>query len=106
MSDFDAGVLLGILIEEGHFGGDRLRPQVTVKTHTRHEPLFQWLLSVFSDLRLYGPYQDGKRRFYQWMVRGKGLRERLIPLLDGLPLQDIDPHAFSRYQEMKGRYGL
>lgn len=106
MSKFETGVLLGLLIGEGHFGGDGTQPQVTIKMHIRHEPLFRWLLNVFPDSRLYGPYQYGSRRFYQWMVRGKSLRERLIPLLDSLPLQEIDPHSFRRYQKMKIRYGL
>ncbi len=43
MNDFEKGFLLGILVGEGHFGGDGLQGQVTVRMHTRHEPLLRWV---------------------------------------------------------------
>ncbi len=33
----------GILVGEGHFGGDGRQPQVTLRMHVDHEALFRWL---------------------------------------------------------------
>lgn len=104
--DFELGVLLGVLIGEGHFGGDRLQPQITVKLHVRHKPLLDWMLDRCPGARLYGPYEYENRRFYQLMIRGAALRNRLIPLLDALPWSQIDPTSHERYAAMKRRYGL
>ncbi|HEV8717404.1 MAG TPA: hypothetical protein VGX03_31860 [Candidatus Binatia bacterium] len=103
---FAAGMLLGLLVGEGHFGGDGRQPQVTLRMHVRHEPLFRWLLEKFPGSKLYGPYNHGGRQYYQWMVRGEALKNFLIPLLDTLPLAQLDPHTYERYQHMKDRYKI
>ena len=105
MDEFSKGVLLGLLIGEGHFGGDGRQPHITLRMHVRHESLFRWLLKVVPGSRLYGPYSHGGRSYYQWMVRGEALRA-LIPVLDSLPMREIDEHCFERYRRMKERYGL
>ena len=72
LSEFDRGVVVGLLVGEGSFGGDGKQPQVTLRMHTRHEALFHWLMERFPDTRLYGPYHHGGRSYYQWMARGTG----------------------------------
>ncbi|MBC5798463.1 MAG: hypothetical protein GIX03_09150 [Candidatus Eremiobacteraeota bacterium] len=104
--DFDFGLLLGLLIAQGHFGGDRKQAQITLKMHVRHLPLLEWAFERLPGARLYGPYEYGPRRFYQLMVRGDALRNRLVPLLDTAPWPAIDPHSYARYEAMKERYGL
>ncbi|MBI3795764.1 MAG: hypothetical protein HY268_02200 [Deltaproteobacteria bacterium] len=99
-------MLLGLLVGEGHFGGDGKQPQVTLRMHVRHEPLFRWLLEQVPGSKLYGPYNHGGRQYYQWMVRGEMLKNSFIPLIDALPLAQIDPHTYGRYQQMKERYKL
>lgn len=106
METFEQGLLLGILIGEGHFGGDGKQPQITLRMHTRHHTLFQTLLRLCPGSKLYGPYQHGGRSYYQWMARGPVLRETLLPLLDRLPLAEIDEHVYERYTTMKERYSL
>ncbi|AXH00154.1 hypothetical protein ACTQ9L_00660 [Deinococcus wulumuqiensis] len=106
LSDFERGLLLGILIGEGHFGGDGKQPHVTLRMHTRHQRLFETLLDMLPESKLYGPYTHGGRSYFQWMMRGQALRETLVPLLDSLPLEQTDEHAYGRYQDMKQRYGL
>ena len=103
---FDAGLLVGILVGEGSFGGDGKQPQITLRMHIRHRALFSWLLDRFPGSRLYGPYHHGGRSYYQWMARGEYLREVLIPLLDQHLTPDIDEYAWGRYLSMKDRYGL
>ncbi len=105
-SSFQMGVLLGVLIGEGHFGGDGKQPQVTLRMHSRHHGLFEWLTQQVPGSKLYGPYDHGGRHYYQWIVRGQALREFLIPLLERLPWAQIDPPSYQRYREMKARYGL
>src|SRR5579871_5322410 len=103
---FELGVLRGVLIGGGHFGGDRFQPHVTVKLHVRHKPLLDWLLDRCPGARLYGPYEYDRRKFYQLMVRGGALRNRLIPLRDSLPWPEIDEYTYGRYLAMKARYGI
>ncbi len=105
MTDFEEGYLLGVLVGEGHFGGDGLQPQVTLRMHVRHEELFQRLLASVPGSRLYGPYHHGGRDYYQWMVRGKALREQLLPLLLRR-LDETDAHVRQRITDMITRYKL
>ncbi|MBC7344465.1 MAG: hypothetical protein H5U03_03405 [Clostridia bacterium] len=96
---------MGLLIGEGHFGGDGKQPHITLRMHVRHRVLFEYLTRLIPGSRLYGPYNHGGRSYYQWMVRGEPLR-RLVALLDKLPMEAIDPAAHERYARMKNTYGL
>lgn len=104
LSDFDRGLLVGLLVGEGSFGGDGKQPQVTLRMHVRHEALFRWLMERFPRSRLYGPYHHGGRSYYQWMARGRTLVEDLLPILEEELAAEIDGHAASRFQEMCQRY--
>ena len=106
MDAFEQGVLVGLLIGEGHFGGDGRQPQVSLRMHARHDRLFRWLVDAVPGSRLYGPYTHGERHYYQWMVRGRALREHLVPLLEALPWGEIDPPSYERYRRMKADYRL
>lgn len=106
VSEFDIGFLLGVLVGEGHFGGDGRQPHVTLRMHTDHEALFRWLEAKFPGGRLYGPYDHSGRRYFQWMARGDFLRAELIPILDRYLRPELDGKAHARYQEMKSRYRL
>lgn len=103
---FQVGLLIGILVGEGHFGGDGQQPQITLRMHTDHEALFRWLEGTFAGGRLYGPYHHGGRSYFQWMVRGAYLRDVLVPLLDRHLRPELDGKAWARYQAMKERYGI
>src|SRR5947208_17089077 len=105
LSDVERGLLAGVLIGEGHFGGDGAYPQITLRMHVRHEALFRWLEHRFPRSRLYGPYSHGGRRYYQWMVRGRALVEDVLPLLEQELGDDIDAYAAARLQAMRERYG-
>lgn len=106
LSEFDCGLLVGVLVGEGHFGGDGRQPQVTLRMHTDHEALFRWLEAKLPRSKLYGPYHHGGRSYYQWMARGACLREDLVPLLDRHLSARIDGKAWRRYGKMKEDYGL
>jgi hypothetical protein len=106
VNDFEQGLLVGLLIGEGHFGGDGRQPQVTLRMHVEHEALFHWLERTFPGGKLYGPYHHGGRHYYQWMARGSYLREVILPILDRHLVPSLDGRGYARYQEMKVRYGL
>jgi hypothetical protein len=105
LTELEIGILVGLLIGEGHFGGDGRQPQITLRMHTDHEALFLWLMRTLPGAK-YGPYHHGGRHYFQWMVRGAYLRDTLIPLLDQHLDPSLDAKSFLRYQEMKRRYGL
>ncbi len=103
---FEIGLLVGILVGEGSFGGDGRQPQITLRMHIRHRALFTWLTHTFPGGRLYGPYHHGGRSYYQWMARGAYLRDSLVPILDRYLTPEIDEYACQRYETMKERYGI
>ena len=102
---FWQGFLLGILVGEGHFGGDGRQPQVTVRMHTRHERALRVLQEIVPGSRLYGPYDHGGRHYFQWMARGDVLRHLLFPILRDR-LGELDDHARDRFLAMTERYRL
>ncbi|MEK7703560.1 MAG: hypothetical protein AAB426_01265 [Myxococcota bacterium] len=106
LSDFDAGFLVGILVGEGHFGGDGKQPHVTLRMHTDHETLFRWLMERLPASKLYGPYHHGGRHYYQWMARGDVLRHTLLPILERHLTPELDERTYRRYRDMRERYGV
>jgi hypothetical protein len=106
LTAFDVGFLVGILVGEGHFGGDGRQAQVTLRMHTDHERLFRWLEAKFPESKLYGPYEHGGRSYYQWMARGSFLKESLVPLLAEHLTPDLDERAHRRFTEMRERYQI
>ncbi len=104
LTDVERGLVVGLLVGEGHFGGDGRYPQITLRMHVRHEALFHWLQRCFPRSRLYGPYDHGGRRYYQWMARGPALAEDVLPVVESVLSEEIDAHAAGRLAEMKRRY--
>jgi hypothetical protein len=103
-TQFELGFLVGLLVGEGHFGGDGRQPHVTLRMHVRHEAIFRWLERTFPGGRVYGPYHHGGRDYLQWMARGTFLRDELAPVLDRFLSPDLDRHSYDRFQLMKARY--
>jgi hypothetical protein len=104
LSDVERGLVVGILIGEGSFGGDGKQPHITLRMHTRHEALFRWLQGRFPRSRLYGPYTHGGRSYFQWMARGPALVEDVLPVVESVLTADLDAHVLARVAEMKTRY--
>jgi hypothetical protein len=105
LSDLERGVVVGLLVGEGSFGGDGKQPQITLRMHVRHENLFRWLVERFPTSKLYGPYHHGGRSYYQWMARGPALVHDLLPLLESELTSELDAYAAERFQLMLDRYG-
>jgi len=103
-SELEQGLLAGLLVGEGHFGGDGRQPQITLRMHVRHESLFRWLQRTFPGGRLYGPYSHAGREYFQWMVRGAYLRDEILPLLETTVQPQVDAYTHARIQQMKARY--
>lgn len=104
LTDVDRGLVVGVLIGEGSFGGDGKYPQITLRMHTRHEALFRWLQRCFPRSRLYGPYEHGGRSYYQWMARGAALAEDVLPVVEAVLTDEIDPYVLGRIRDMRTKY--
>ena len=104
LTDVERGLLVGVLVGEGHFGGDGRYPQITLRMHVRHAALFEWLLRCFPRTRLYGPYHHGGRHYYQWMARGPALAEDVLPVVEAVLSEEIDAHVMARVREMRSKY--
>jgi hypothetical protein len=105
LTPLEEGLIVGLLIGEGHFGGDGRKPQVTLRLHVRHETLLRWLQSKVAGSRLYGPYHHAGRHYFQWMVRGDALVDDLLPVLERHIRPELDTHAHARLVAMTERYG-
>ena len=103
-TEFEKGVLIGLLVGEGHFGGDGRQPQVTLRMHVRHEAIFHWLETTFPGGKLYGPYHHDGRHYFQWMARGSYLRDHLVPVLEEALSPDLDGPSHERFAGMRERY--
>jgi hypothetical protein len=104
LTDLERGVVVGLLIGEGHFGGDGKYPQITLRMHVRHEAVFRWLQGIFPRARLYGPYSHGGRHYYQWMARGEVLAEDVLPVVEAVLTDELDAHVAERVRDMRVRY--
>jgi hypothetical protein len=104
LSERDKGVIAGLLIAEGSFGGDGRQPQLTLKMHVRHERLLRWLVERLPRTKLYGPYEHGDRVFFKWMARGRALVQDVLPVLDEADITALDDHAAERLGRMRKRY--
>jgi hypothetical protein len=104
LTDVDRGVVAGLLVGEGHFGGDGRYPHVTLRMHVRHEAMFHWLVARFPRSRLYGPYNHGGRRYFQWMARGPALAEDVLPVVESVLTDELDAHVSGRIRTMRERY--
>jgi hypothetical protein len=105
LTETERGLVAGILMSEGSFGGDGKQPHVMLRKHVRHESLMRWLVARFPRSRLYGPYHHGDRSYFQWVARGPALVEDVLPVLEELVVAELDAHAAARLQDMCERYG-
>src|SRR6202035_368509 len=101
--DLSVGFLLGLLVGEGHFGGDGRQPQVTLRMHVRHEQTFERLRRTYPGSRLYGPYHHGGRSYYQWSARGRHLRDESLQLIER-HRSLLDAYTAAGFDSMCERY--
>jgi hypothetical protein len=105
LKQIDTGFLVGLLVGEGHFGGDGRQPHITLRMHVRHEGTFFRLREMLPGSRLYGPYRHGGRHYYQWMVRGPYLREVVVPIIAKAG-HLLDAYAAGRFEAMCENYRI
>jgi len=105
LTELERGIVCGLLLSQGSFGGDGRQPQITLRMHVRHEVLLRWLVERFPRTRLYGPYHHGDRSYYQWMARGRALVEDVLPVLEAVVTPALDEPAAERLANMERKYG-
>ena len=102
LTEHEKGIVVGLLVGQGSFGGDGKAPHVILKMHVRHERLMRWLAERLPRSKLYGPYHHGDRHFFQWVARGPALVSDLLPLLE--EAEALDDHAAERISAMRDNY--
>jgi 16S rRNA (guanine527-N7)-methyltransferase len=103
LTDFERGLLTGVLIGEGHFGVDGTAPLVVIGMSARHETFLRHVQSLLPGARLYGPYHYRGRFFFRLVVRGRGLRAA-VELFDSLDIARWCPHVGRRYGRMRSAF--
>ena len=104
-SEFEAGLLFGLLVGEGHFGGDGRQAQVTLRMHVRHERLFRWLEESFPEGSSTVPTTTAAASTSSGWRRGRFLREALVPFLAQRRAW-MDEYVGARFDAMCERYAL
>jgi hypothetical protein len=84
MDDFDKGFVIGLVIGEGSFTGDKKQPTLSIKLHARDPEPLQRLARLLGG-RIFGPYKHGGRHYHLWHLRGPDLRSALPLFLEHLP---------------------
>ena len=89
---------MGLLVGEGHFGGDGRQPHVTLRMHVRHEAIFRWLERTFPGGKLYGPYPPRGPALLP--VDGPGLLPagHLLPVLEEGLSPELDAPSHERFK--------
>lgn len=103
LTDFERGLLAGLLIGEGHFGIDRRTPHVVIGMSARHETFLRHVQSLLPGARLYGPYNYRGRFFFRLVLRGRALRP-LVEVFDSLEIARWCPHVGRRYATMRAAF--
>ena len=84
MTDFDLGLLMGLVIGEGSFTGDKAQPAFQLKFKDDNpEPIRRVHRLVGG--ALYGPYNHSDRSYYLLLVRGPALWNLSKLFLEHLP---------------------
>jgi hypothetical protein len=84
LSEFDLGFIMGLVIGEGSFTGDRHRAELAIRLHESDpEPLR--LIQMTLGGRIYGPYCHGGRRYFHWSLSGKALYDAVPIFEERLP---------------------
>ena len=104
LTDFERGLVTGILIGEATFGGDGRQPHIILRLHVRHEALFRWLMERFPSTKLYGPYHHGGRSYFHGMARDEPLVEDDVLVLGRAMMPEVDAHAHARLDAMRNDY--
>src|SRR3954453_18455816 len=104
LTDTERGLVAGILMSEGSFGGGGKQQHIMLRKHVRHESLMRWLVGRFPRSRLYGPYHPGDPSSFQGGARGPALVEAVLPVLEALVVPELAAHAAGRLREMRERY--
>ena len=102
LTDFERGLLAGLLIGEGHFGVSRGRAHFVLGMHIRHAALLRSVQDLLPGSVLDGPYHHRGRFFLRLVLRGAALRASL-DIFDSLQFDRWCPHVAGRYETMRRR---
>jgi hypothetical protein len=84
MTEFEVGYLMGLIVGEGSFTGDRKKYRLDINLH---ESDLQPLITVKNLLggRINGPYEHAGRKFWAYRLESRQLRTHLRLFYERLP---------------------
>lgn len=84
MTDFEIGYIMGLIVGEGSFTGDREKGWLAIKLHMNDpEPLLEAQRLLGG--RIYGPYHNNGRHFLYYKLYGLELVEAIPLFKERLP---------------------
>jgi hypothetical protein len=76
MTDFEIGYIMGLIVGEGSFTGDRKKGWLSIKLHMNDPAPLLEAQRVLGG-RIYGPYHNNGRHFLHYRLYGRELVEAL-----------------------------
>lgn len=84
MTDYEKGFIIGLIVGEGSFSGDKQQGALDIKLQAEDpEPLF--FVKTRIGGKIYGIHESIGRRFWHYLLRGKELRAQIKFFYDYLP---------------------
>ena len=84
LSDFEIGYIIGLIVGEGSFTGDKYQPSLQLRMqHTDPEPV-RYVWQIIGG-NIFGPYTHGGRTYTFVIVRGEDLKDALQLFYNHLP---------------------
>ncbi len=84
LSDFEIGYIIGLIVAEGSFTGDKKQPSLQLRTQqTDPEPIRHVWRIIGGNL--FGPYTHGDRTYSFVILRGEDLKDSLGLFYNHMP---------------------
>jgi hypothetical protein len=84
LSDFEIGYIVGLIVGEGSFTGDKHQPSLQLRMqHTDPEPI-KYVWQIIGG-NIFGPYTHGERTYTFVIVRGDDLKDSLELFYNHMP---------------------
>jgi hypothetical protein len=84
LNDFEIGYIIGLIVAEGSFTGDKKQPSLQLRTqHTDPEPI-RHVWQILGG-NLFGPYTHGNRTYSFVILRGDDLKDSLELFYNHMP---------------------
>lgn len=84
MTEYEKGFIVGLIVGEGCFGGDKQNPGVFIRLHADDPEPLNFVKERLGG-KIYGIYERQGRRFWDYILRGMELRAQINFFFNYLP---------------------